>query len=147
MYKLYLVILLVLVNFSLSQTFTSSDLVNEDGAVITTYTVDKNKFDKIDYTLMATYVVLNVIDVVYTNEALKNPNVYEANPLMGKNPSLEKMILYKALSVNAILYFGTKIAKKNNTAFKAYMILLNTGMGYVCYHNYNVVKVNFNISF
>ena len=56
------------------------------------------------------YWTLTVLDVYTTHEGLKDPNVYELNPLLGKRPSLAQLILLKSISSIIIL----------NTYFKCF---------------------------
>ena len=51
---------------------------------------------------------LNALDVYTSYEGLKNPSIYEANPLLGKDPSLEKLILYKAVIGGVLSKHGSK---------------------------------------
>ena len=54
--------------------------------------IDQSKFDKIDYALSISYVLLNAYDLSLTEYALrKSNNLYEANPIYGKNPSFTKL--------------------------------------------------------
>ena len=48
--------------------------------------------------LFTDYIALNLIDIHITNLHIQNFNtVIEVNPLIGDNPSLERLILHKAI--------------------------------------------------
>ena len=49
------------------------------------------------------YYIINTLDVATTYRGLKNPNVKEANPILGENPSLGEMLALK-LIVSALLF-------------------------------------------
>ena len=55
-----------------------------------------------------TFWTLNVLDVYTTHEGLKNPNVSEINPLLGKDPSLERIILHKAVVAGVLSKHSSK---------------------------------------
>ena len=42
-----------------------------------------------------TYWTLNALDVYTTYEGLKNPNMQEGNPFLGKHPHLDNLIIHK----------------------------------------------------
>ena len=47
---------------------------------------------------------INALDVWTTNRGLKHPNVYEMNPIVGEDPHLDRLILFKLLWGNLILH-------------------------------------------
>ena len=49
------------------------------------------------------YYIINTLDVATTYRGLKHPNVKEANPILGENPSLGEMLALK-LIVSALLF-------------------------------------------
>mgnify|MGYP003138247095 FL=1 len=52
--------------------------------------------------LFTDYIALNLIDIHITNLHIQNFNtVIEVNPLIGDNPSLERLILHKAIITGA----------------------------------------------
>jgi len=77
-----------------------------------------------------TFWTLNVLDVYTTHEGLKNPNVYEINPLLGKDPSLERIILHK-------IVFTSLISKYSS---KRYMRGVNVVLTTAVVNNYGIIK-------
>ena len=79
--------------------------------------------------------LVNIADVHSTYEALKYECVYEANPLLPKRPSLERLVLHKAVTLYPIYhpdynkYTVTNNELKWATAF----------LGLVAYHNYQTI--------
>ena len=57
---------------------------------------------------MIAFWTLNALDVYTSYEGLKNPNTSEANPLLGKDPSLERLILHKAVVGGVLSKHGSK---------------------------------------
>lgn len=57
--------------------------------------------------LEATYQVLNFIDLAQTDTCLRAKTCVELNPLLGKNPSTEKLIAFK-LAGGVLHYIITK---------------------------------------
>jgi hypothetical protein len=57
---------------------------------------------------MITFWTLNALDVYTSYEGLKNPNISEVNPLLGKDPSLERLILHKAVVAGVLSKHGSK---------------------------------------
>ena len=52
--------------------------------------------------LFTDYIALNLIDIHITNRHIQDINtVVEANPLLGNKPSLERLILHKAIITGA----------------------------------------------
>ena len=76
------------------------------------------------------YWGLNAVDVYITNRALKNPNIIEGNPLLGVNPSLEKLILFKAIA-------GSLVGNNLNSQM---MTGANSTLSYIVYRNYTIIK-------
>ena len=76
------------------------------------------------------YWTLNVLDVYTTHEGLKDPNVYELNPLLGKRPSLAQLILLKSISSVIIL----------NTYTKEDMYYMNLILFAAVDNNYQIIK-------
>jgi len=53
--------------------------------------------------LFTDYIALNLIDIHITNLHIQNfDTVVEVNPLIGNKPSLERLILHKAISTGAL---------------------------------------------
>ena len=76
------------------------------------------------------YWTLNVLDVYTTHEGLKDPNVYELNPLLGKRPSLAQLILLKSIGSIIIL----------NTYTKEDMYYMNLILFAAVDNNYQIIK-------
>ena len=72
---------------------------------------------------------LAAADVWTTHRGLKNSGVYERNPLLGKDPSLEKLILAKFVLGNFML---------NN--YESWEVnVLNIGHVYAIHNNYHII--------
>ena len=86
------------------------------------------------------YWTLNGLDVYTTYIGLKNPNITEGNPLLGKRPSLEKMILYKIVTAGLL---GENLNTYSYT-------FLNTSLSIAVIRNVHVINttssctINFN---
>ena len=86
------------------------------------------------------YWTLNVLDVYTTYEGLKNPNIAEANPIIGKRPSLEKLVVHKII-------FAGLIGENLNTYSYT---LINTALGIAVVRNIYIINttspctINFN---
>ena len=83
---------------------------------------DFKDWKKTDKILFGTYVGLNVIDVGQTFDLINcqqtNPNCLyeEKNPIIGKSPSKEKVILYKTLTTGLVYYSLERTPEKNRVA-------------------------------
>jgi hypothetical protein len=73
---------------------------------------------------------INALDVYTTYEGLKNPNISEVNPLLGKKPNLDNLLIQKAI----VAGFISKNSNKN------YITFLNVGLTLVVINNYNIAK-------
>jgi len=63
--------------------------------------------------LFTDYIALNLIDIHITNLHIQNFNtVIEVNPLIGDNPSLERLILHKAIITGASYIVLDKTPKR-----------------------------------
>lgn len=86
------------------------------------------------------YWTLHGLDVYTTYEGLKNPNITESNPLLGKRPSLEKMIVHKIIFAGLL---GENLSTYSYT-------LMNTITGIVVVRNIYITNtvspctINFN---
>ena len=86
------------------------------------------------------YWTLNALDVYTTYEGLKNPNIAEANPIIGKRPSLEKLVVHKII-------FAGLIGENLNTYSYT---LINTALGIAVVRNIYIINttspctINFN---
>ena len=72
-----------------------------------------------------TFWTLNVLDVYTTHEGLKNPNVSEINPLLGKDPSLERIILHKAVVAGVFSKHGSKRYIRGVNVLLTYAVINN----------------------
>ena len=79
---------------------------------------------------MIFFWTINALDVYTTYEGLKNPNISEINPLLGKDPSLEKLILHK-------VFFAGVISKHGS---KNYITFINISLTFAVVNNYNLTK-------
>ena len=73
---------------------------------------------------------LNALDVYTTYEGLKNPSIYEANPLLGNKPNLDNLLIQKAI----VAGFISKNSNKN------YITFMNIGLTLAVINNYNIAK-------
>jgi len=73
---------------------------------------------------------LNALDVYTTYEGLKNPSIYEANPLLGNKPNLDNLLIQKAI----VAGFISKNSNKN------YITFMNIGLTLIVINNYNIAK-------
>ena len=83
-----------------------------------------------------TFVVLQIADVYTTYRGLKYDCVYETNPILGKNPNVQSMLLTKAIVLTPALKFDydkgkltPKIMSEMN--FLMYLVIAN---------NYDVLR-------
>ena len=80
--------------------------------------------------------LVNIADIDSTHKAMEYSCVYEANPLLPKRPSLERLVVHKAITLYPIYhpdynkYTVTNKDLKWATAF----------VGLVAYHNYKTIK-------
>ena len=77
-----------------------------------------------------TFWTLNALDVYTSHQGLKSTNAFEENPLLGKDPSLERLILHKVVVGSFIL----------NHSSKKYMKGINVLLTFVVINNYNIIK-------
>ena len=73
---------------------------------------------------------LNALDVYTTYEGLKNPSIYEVNPLLGNKPNLDNLLIQKAI----VAGFISKNSNKN------YITFMNIGLTLIVINNYNIAK-------
>tara|TARA_R100000234_G_C4955857_1_gene159505 strand:- start:311 stop:715 length:405 start_codon:yes stop_codon:yes gene_type:complete len=76
------------------------------------------------------YWGLNALDVYTTYRALKKPNIIEGNPLLGSNPSRDKLILFKVLGASLV----------GNNLDSDMMTGANATLTYIVYRNYKVMN-------
>ena len=63
---------------------------------------------------------INAIDVWTTNRGLKDPRIYEVNPIVGKDPHLDRLILFKLVWGNLIIH----TYEKDNLVFPNTLITM-----------------------
>ena len=70
-----------------------------------------------------------------TNEAMQYECVYEANPLLPKRPSLERLVAHKAITLYPIYHpdYNKYTVTNNDLKWATGMIAL------VAYHNYKII--------
>lgn len=74
---------------------------------------------------------LNALDVYTTDRAIRKcPDCRELNPLLPSRPSLEELILHKAVFGGLVHYYGNRKS----------LTVLNSILGGVVIHNYNLVN-------
>jgi len=85
--------------------------------------------------LFKDFITLNLIDIHITHKTIQDfPSVVEVNPLLGTDPSIEKLILHKAV-VTAGLYY--LLDKDSNTIRERDLKILNSVyMGVVIHNGY-----------
>ena len=79
---------------------------------------------------MIIFWTLNALDVYTTYEGLKQSNIQEGNPLLGKKPHLDNLLIQKAI-------IGGFISQNSS---KNYITFANTIVGIVVIHNYSLIK-------
>ena len=77
-----------------------------------------------------TFWTLTALDTYTTHQALKQQGVYERNPVLGKNPSLGQLIVFKAATGHLAT---TKLDKRH-------IQLANVLLAGVSYNNYQLSK-------
>ena len=70
-----------------------------------------------------------------TNKAMQYECVYEANPLLPKRPSLERLVIHKAITLYPIYHpdYNKYVVENRDVMWATGIIAL------VAYHNYNVI--------
>ena len=102
---------------------------------------DFKDWKKTDKILFGTYVGLNVVDVGQTfdlincQETKPNCRYEEKNPIIGKSPSKEKVILYKTLTTGLVYYALEKSSSEERTV--ALLIINGIMLGTVA-NNHNI---------
>lgn len=96
----------------------------------------QDKFIKpADWYWWAALTLVNIADVHSTNKAMGYECIEEANPLLPKRPSLERLVVHKAITLYPVYhpdynkYTVTNKDLKWATAF----------VGLVAYHNYKII--------
>ena len=83
-----------------------------------------------------TFVVLQMADVYTTYRGLKYDCVYETNPILGKNPNVQSMLLTKAIVLTPALKFDYDKGKLTPKI----MSEMNFLMSLVIANNYDVLR-------
>ena len=76
------------------------------------------------------FVVLNLVDAYITYSALKNPKVWEANPILGKKPTAGRIIAQKTLGT----YYVHKYVQGSD------LEILNHALLIIVAHNLEVLN-------
>lgn len=102
---------------------------------------DFKDWKKTDKILFGTYVGLNVVDVGQTFDLINcqqiNPNCpyEEKNPIIGKSPSKEKVILYKTLLTGVVYYALDKSPPRDR---RTGLLIINGIMLGILINNHNL---------
>ena len=83
-----------------------------------------------------TFVVLQMADVYTTYRGLKYDCVYETNPILGKNPNVQSMLLTKAIVLTPAL----KLDYDKGKLTPKIMSEMNFLMSLVIANNYDVLR-------
>tara|TARA_B100000963_G_C22118310_1_gene447952 strand:- start:167 stop:496 length:330 start_codon:yes stop_codon:yes gene_type:complete len=94
---------------------------------------------KTEQDLFKDFIALNLLDAHMTYKTIQDFDAVEINPILGKDPSLEKLILHKTLSTVGIYYL---LDKDTNTRRKRDLKILNTVyMGVVLHNGYVIFDI------
>jgi hypothetical protein len=85
--------------------------------------------------LFKDFIALNLIDIHITHKAIQDFGAVEVNPLLGTDPSLEKLILHKAVATGTLYYL---LDKDTSTRRKRDLKILNGVYMGVVLHNGHV---------
>jgi len=100
------------------------------------YNFDLEFVEPADKSLWVIFTVLNVADIYTTHRALKFSCVEEANPLLGKRPSLARMVVHKTVVLWPIYDPDWNRYPPTNRELEISNWLLTA----VIYNNYRVLK-------
>ena len=78
---------------------------------------------------------INAVDVWTTHRGLKEPNIKEANPLLGEDPSLDRLILFKIVWGNLLL----EVWEKDNLHLPNSIVTLATINNLTVLHNNDII--------
>ena len=130
-------LLLLLTSLSLQASLDELDLTLPEQPAVYISPEKKFFFNVGDYNepptknQMIVFWTLNVLDVYTTHEGMRKCSTCEEqNLLLPKRPSLEDMLLQKAI-------FTTLLSKNSS---KRYMTVLNVSLTYAVINNYNILK-------
>ena len=82
--------------------------------------------------------MVNIADIVSTHEGLKYSCVSELNPLLSDNPSLERLILHKILTI--YLIYHTYPELRNYTVQQQYIKPMFWLLNVIVYNNLDVIQ-------
>ena len=71
------------------------------------------------------FILLNILDGYTTYRGLKNPNVWEASPLLGSNPTPERIIIQKAVGTYYVHHYASDIDLKILNKALFYLVINN----------------------
>ena len=71
------------------------------------------------------FILLNILDGYTTYRGLKNPNVWEASPLLGSSPTPERIIIQKAVGTYYVYHYGSDIDLKILNKALFYLVINN----------------------
>lgn len=89
-------------------------------------------WSKTDKALIASFIVLETIDVAQTKRCLKLPNCTEGNPIFGKHPSDGQLVAGKTIAVGAIYWLADSYPEYRT----GFLIGANLIQSLVVRHNY-----------
>ena len=79
--------------------------------------------------------LVNIADIHSTNKAMQYSCIYEANPLLPKRPSLERLVLHKAVILYPVYHpdYNKYVVTNNDIKWATALV------GLVAYHNYKTI--------
>ena len=88
-----------------------------------------------DWYWWAALTIVNIADVHSTHKAMEYECIYEANPLLPKRPSLERLVVHKAVTLYPVYHqdFNKYVVTNNDLKWATAFI------GLVAYHNYKII--------
>ena len=100
------------------------------------YNLDLEFIEPADKRLWVIFTALNVADIYTTHRALKFSCVEEANPLLGKRPTITRMVVHKTVLLWPIYDPDWNVHPPTNRDLEISNWLLTA----VVYNNYRVLK-------
>jgi len=101
-----------------------------------TLSLEDKWLEPADWHWWAALTLVNIGDVISTNKAMEYECVYEANPLLPKRPTLERLVAHKAITLYPIYHPDWNTYTVTNEDIK-----WATGfLALVVYHNYKVIN-------
>ena len=88
-----------------------------------------------DWYWWAALTVVNIADVHSTNKAMSYSCIVEANPFLPERPSLERLILHKAVVLYPVYHpdYNRYVVTNNDIKWATALV------GLVAYHNYKTI--------